>query len=151
MDPLAKKYPHLTAYNYVGNKPINSIDIDGLQGQNESEQPKDNKQFFEDRQKAIDSGCGVTIFIHGDTDEGMASITYEGEEPTSYNCSKRAESLTDNPSGVEFNYLPQLSYDNQLTILKEYNFGDCLNPSTIVHNLLYLTYSGGDNPRSYNG
>ncbi len=28
---------------------------------------------------------------------------------------------------------------------------NCLNPSTTGHNLFYLTYPGGDNPKSYNG
>lgn len=35
IDPLAHDYMHLTPYNYAGNKPINSIDIDGMQGENE--------------------------------------------------------------------------------------------------------------------
>jgi RHS repeat-associated protein len=31
VDPLAKKYPHYSTYMYAGDKPINSIDIDGLE------------------------------------------------------------------------------------------------------------------------
>ena len=31
VDPLAAKYPFYTPYNYAGNKPINKIDIDGMQ------------------------------------------------------------------------------------------------------------------------
>ncbi|MGE3825734.1 MAG: RHS repeat domain-containing protein, partial [Bacteroidia bacterium] len=31
VDPLAKDYTNLTAYNYAGNKPINYFDIDGMQ------------------------------------------------------------------------------------------------------------------------
>ncbi len=37
VDPLASDYVHLTPYNNAGNKPINSIDIDGMQGENEQE------------------------------------------------------------------------------------------------------------------
>lgn len=37
IDPLASDYVHLTPYNYAGNKPINSIDIDGMQGENEEQ------------------------------------------------------------------------------------------------------------------
>jgi RHS repeat-associated protein len=36
VDPLAADYPHLTPYNYAGNKPIGDLDIDGLQGTDES-------------------------------------------------------------------------------------------------------------------
>ncbi len=31
IDPLASDYPFYTPYNYAGNKPINNIDIDGMQ------------------------------------------------------------------------------------------------------------------------
>src|SRR5690606_8398722 len=33
IDPLASDYPFYTPYNYAGNKPINKIDIDGMQEQ----------------------------------------------------------------------------------------------------------------------
>ena len=32
VDPLAKDYMYLTPYNYAGNRPIISVDIDGMQG-----------------------------------------------------------------------------------------------------------------------
>ena len=31
VDPLAHDYPHYTPYQYAGNKPINKVDIDGLE------------------------------------------------------------------------------------------------------------------------
>jgi len=31
VDPLAAKYPHYTPYQYAGNKPINFVDLDGLE------------------------------------------------------------------------------------------------------------------------
>ncbi len=31
VDPIAKDYPELTPYQFASNKPINSIDIDGLE------------------------------------------------------------------------------------------------------------------------
>lgn len=38
VDPLASDYPFYTPYNYAGNKPINKIDIDGMQeGKTETE------------------------------------------------------------------------------------------------------------------
>jgi len=36
VDPLADKYAQLTPYNYAGNKPINSLDIDGMQSPTEN-------------------------------------------------------------------------------------------------------------------
>ncbi|MBX9703422.1 MAG: RHS repeat-associated core domain-containing protein [Silvanigrellaceae bacterium] len=38
VDPLAHKYPFYTPYQYAGNKPIISIDIDGLEGNNDTGQ-----------------------------------------------------------------------------------------------------------------
>jgi RHS repeat-associated protein len=32
MDPITQKYPELTPYQFASNRPINSIDIDGLEG-----------------------------------------------------------------------------------------------------------------------
>lgn len=45
IDPLAHDYMHLTPYNYAGNKPINSIDIDGMQGENEEKAPDEGIQL----------------------------------------------------------------------------------------------------------
>ncbi len=38
VDPLASDYPHLTPYNYAGNKPIGDYDIDGMQGTGDQKQ-----------------------------------------------------------------------------------------------------------------
>src|SRR5690554_2014281 len=39
VDPLAADYAHLTPYNNAGNKVINTVDIDGMQGGNEDKTP----------------------------------------------------------------------------------------------------------------
>ena len=43
IDPLASDYPFYTPYNYAGNKPINKIDIDGMQ---EGDPPKQNVHYY---------------------------------------------------------------------------------------------------------
>lgn len=45
IDPLAHDYMHLTPYNYAGNKPINSVDIDGMQGENETKSGGGNTEY----------------------------------------------------------------------------------------------------------
>ncbi len=42
IDPLASDYPFYTPYNYAGNKPINKIDIDGMQEEGAQTKPGSN-------------------------------------------------------------------------------------------------------------
>ena len=51
IDPLTKKYPWLTAYQFSSNSPIWSVDIDGLEGDKKTDpanQPKHPIQTIED-------------------------------------------------------------------------------------------------------
>jgi len=43
VDPLAGKYAYYTPYQYAGNKPINKIDIDGLEEENATPSPGSQK------------------------------------------------------------------------------------------------------------
>ncbi len=40
VDPIAEDYPQLSSYNYAGNKPITSPDVEGLQGTEDSSGPE---------------------------------------------------------------------------------------------------------------
>jgi len=40
VDPIAEDYPQLSSYNYAGNKPITSVDIEGLQGTEDGNGPQ---------------------------------------------------------------------------------------------------------------
>jgi RHS repeat-associated protein len=44
VDPLKDNYPFYTPYQYAGNKPINSIDLDGLEEANKVDQSKNTPQ-----------------------------------------------------------------------------------------------------------
>ena len=35
VDPIAEKFPHLSSYNYASNRPVTSMDMEGLQAQDE--------------------------------------------------------------------------------------------------------------------
>ena len=43
IDPLAAKYPFYTSYQYASNKPIISVDINGMEGNKDTGQGKDTK------------------------------------------------------------------------------------------------------------
>ena len=69
VDPIAEDYPQLSSYNYAGNKPITSPDIEGLQG------TEDNKVVTDGagRDAVIDSGAEI---VEADT----AVICQEGDK-----------------------------------------------------------------------
>ncbi|MFY0602261.1 MAG: hypothetical protein JXR03_21490 [Cyclobacteriaceae bacterium] len=67
VDPLKDEYPYYTSYQYAGNKPINNIDVDGLEpdpetdtgGQKKSE-PVETPQF-DSGNEAFDKVANQTI------------------------------------------------------------------------------------------
>ncbi|MCC5918731.1 MAG: hypothetical protein JJU02_15530, partial [Cryomorphaceae bacterium] len=44
VDPLKDDYPYYTTYQYAGNKPITSIDVDGLEAENQVEEEEVGQQ-----------------------------------------------------------------------------------------------------------
>jgi len=44
VDPLAADYPFYTPYNYAGNKPVNKVDIDGMQEEGAETAPTNGNQ-----------------------------------------------------------------------------------------------------------
>ncbi|MBL7737442.1 MAG: hypothetical protein JNL51_18430, partial [Chitinophagaceae bacterium] len=52
VDPITKEYPELTPYQFASNKPINSIDIDGLEGW-ELNSPANNLKRMEAQYKVV--------------------------------------------------------------------------------------------------
>jgi len=44
VDPLTQEYPWYTPYQFAGNKPINSIDLDGLEAKNQVQDEETGQQ-----------------------------------------------------------------------------------------------------------
>jgi RHS repeat-associated protein len=74
VDPLTPKYPELTPYQFASNKPINSIDLDGLESwelttpRHNLEQQvtmKDNKQFLKDQEWLRNMAMNVPVIKQG--------------------------------------------------------------------------------------
>ena len=55
VDPIASKYTYYTPYQYAGNKPVISVDIDGLEGNNDN-----NQQVINNKS---DSNQGSTLSL----------------------------------------------------------------------------------------
>ncbi len=74
VDPIAEDYPQLSSYNYAGNKPETSVDIEGLQG------TEDNKVITDGagNDAIIDSGATI---VEADT----AVISQEGDKYVNVN------------------------------------------------------------------
>ena len=58
VDPLAHKFNYLTPYNYAGNRPIDSLDIDGLQGNNNGDDSNKNDKSGGGKEGDKKSGNG---------------------------------------------------------------------------------------------
>lgn len=68
IDPLASDYPFYTPYNYAGNKPINKIDIDGMQEEGAETIPTEENTVNNEESNLPEetgTGIGTYIIIHG--------------------------------------------------------------------------------------
>ena len=65
VDPLAAEYPHYTPYQYAGNKPVNFIDMDGLEEYSKLEYSLNGRRFYSRtnvlpfNQRAVQNGTRV--------------------------------------------------------------------------------------------
>ncbi len=89
VDPIAEDYPQLCSYNYAGNKPVTSPDIEGLQGTEDSKQSAQapssgNAEFDRQANSAIETYGTVDGFqvdiIHnidsqGNLESGSISVS----------------------------------------------------------------------------
>jgi RHS repeat-associated protein len=71
VDQLFAKYAHLTPYNYAGNKPINHLDVDGMQSSGDG-----NKAVQADNEGNIKA----TIYLQDDPDDGVTLSVDQLEE-----------------------------------------------------------------------
>ncbi|TRX60189.1 toxin [Fulvivirga sp. M361] len=61
VDPLKDDYPYYTPYQYAGNKPINSVDIDGLEAANQIEGKEIGQQAEQQLIHPIDNSNALRI------------------------------------------------------------------------------------------
>ncbi len=73
VDPLAAKYPFYNPYNYAGNKPVNFIDIDGLQEGQAQQQEGGNS----DNLNPQGSGIEASKAPHSFTTPGGNQVTFQ--------------------------------------------------------------------------
>lgn len=78
-DPLARDYPHLTSFNYASNRPINDLDIDGMQTQTEGtggdQDNKGSKSNPEDSEPEPTYDFGVVLLHKVEAGETMTSLS----------------------------------------------------------------------------
>jgi RHS repeat-associated protein len=99
VDPLAVDYPHLTPYNYAGNKPIGDYDIDGMQGSGEQTSGSSEGGGVNTGDATFDKTANAILNeakIHGATVE----ILYgeDGKTPTGISITQNGETNTANYS-----------------------------------------------------
>jgi RHS repeat-associated protein len=63
VDPLAAEYPHYTPYQYAGNKPINFVDLDGLEEFRLDDPAPTQQEMNGSLDKAESTGGGKTLTI----------------------------------------------------------------------------------------
>jgi hypothetical protein len=65
VDPLAREYPFYTPYQYAGNQPIISVDIDGLEGSDQNNGQGTSGEAANATTGGAPSTVGGTGFLNG--------------------------------------------------------------------------------------
>jgi RHS repeat-associated protein len=87
IDPLAADYTYLTPYNYAGNRPIISIDIDGMQGETNEKGAEVQTMEQSSSSSTNDKNGAITSFTQTKTQITLQNGTYtihHVEETTTY-------------------------------------------------------------------
>jgi RHS repeat-associated protein len=96
VDPLAGDYPFYTPYNYAGNKPVNKVDIDGMQEEGSPTMDKGSTQpNREGENSANHNSDGVKIYIHK-VDENQTISEIALKYGTSVDAIREANPKTQN-------------------------------------------------------
>ncbi len=132
IDKLAVLFANASPYNFVLNNPINYSDPLGL-----------------DTIRVNGEGSHKIKIRQGD----ILAMTIGNE--TSYSkydpSSKEAVNGFVSTGGESNTSLPDVAVSSTPKSENKGNCPTCLDPSTVGHNLLGLTYPGGNNPKSFNG
>lgn len=108
VDPLKDKYPFYTTYQYAGNKPITSIDRDGMEAENQVEPVNTGQQAPPASQVILAQGENYLIVPES------ASVTYENECGRACGFTIDGESYVYDAKSNSFKTETGQEYDNKL-------------------------------------
>lgn len=97
VDPIAEDYPQLSSYNYAGNKPITSPDIEGLQGTEDA--PVDTSTQSQGTAETSNAGL-LNIEIH-QVQQGETISDLANQYNVSQDAIRRANPQTQNRSQAD--------------------------------------------------
>ena len=150
VDPMAGKYPSLSPYVYCANNPVRCVDPNGEEIDWVERTKYGRKEIYYDRrvksQSDVDRIYGANSGVRHLADgtkvcNGQYSV-YNDHEENKYGVVKDANG---NIVGNHKNIIYGRGFVLFAGVTEE-----SLDPSTLHNNLLKTSYTGGDNPKSYN-
>jgi len=157
VDPLAVIFASQSPYCYAANNPIKFIDYMGMSPKVGDEFGADgltNKQWMESSRPGADPGLGKYYRNFNRNIESEKKYNGLQEDKNGnyfyYKQKSRKWGGMYRFSGKSYLYFgPGL----EVVLEKEpfYPCPNCLDPSTLGQNFLWLSYPGGNNPRTYSG
>ncbi|HKG05944.1 MAG TPA: RHS repeat-associated core domain-containing protein, partial [Pedobacter sp.] len=156
-DPLAELAPNLTPFRYCFNNPVNYIDPFGLwettAGGYKTDKKDDIERFMDylsiekNSNKTNPSFSQMSTFIDGEMKSGGLGTLSDGSQlAKGFTITKQKDFYGGNHWVTD-----KKSYSSFWHSVEADRNPDALDPRTIGNNILGLTYSGSNNPKTYSG